>query len=640
MIRVLVASCAGLLGCALSSLGVVTVSVQFVAGTTNTTTTPLSGTNTTGEQMAGMSVSVEFVDGSRQSATWAATGFEAGSASGTGWTVRTVGDTFFSSWTFENNTGNPVRALRFDGGPGDTLFDTTFGGAFGTPGSGRGRTFRVSSAPDGLSISATYRDVVGVLGAEPVGDVYRNLEVVFANTDGFASGGQLVFQADTDNIEFGGDIVDELCVKPWDNGAFDLRSAQTSEVGILSSGVPYRRVSADDFWLSEGELHRIDSVRATLLTNALVPKAELEIYENCDGVPGRLVARASARRPIAPLPPTASSGNMMVSETAQTYNGYRVLSVTASFNGLFLPGGNYFVSVWGFSGTSTPTDEFYWGTAASQQAIKGLPGLFLDSNNGPSWVSTEDLGCGCSDFAFSVEGESCKILIDNGKPVAADTVVPPGESSIEPASSSLLRTRSADQFVVPPCEPQTVCYVEAYLWTNCSNLGLEIYAAACHCPAALAPIYSVRASAVIPLGPSIPGGLGSAPLRLVKAVFSQFPGRGIRLSPGTNYWVSAFGIGDASLNAKTLFAYATDCTRTCPIRFDPMCRAVGSTLPLTWTGGTRDLAFLVATTDSPGDKRTFSFDTLVPGCRADFNGDRVVSVQDVFDFLSTWFGGC
>jgi hypothetical protein len=621
-----------------SSLGVVTVNVQFDPGTTNTTTTPITGSSTTGDQMAGMIVAVEFANGTSASAVWAATGPQAGAAVGTGWTLRTVGDTFFSEWTFENNTGLPVRAFRIDAGPGDTLFDTTFGGAFGTPGTARGLTFRVNASPDGLSIVATYRDLVGIQGAEPVGDVFRRLEVAFTNVDGFGTGGDLIFQADTDNIEFGGDIVDTMCVSPWDNGVFDERTAQASEVGVDAAGLPYRRVSADDFWLCEGSIHRIDTIRATLITNALVPKAEVEIYENCDGVPGRLVARATARRPAASLPPTVAVGNIMVSPTTSTYNGYQVVAVTASFPALYLQGGNYFISIWGFSGTSDPIDQFYWGTSGDSQ-VKGLPGIFFNSGAGSLWTSTDDLGCGCTDFNFQVEGESCKILIDNGNPVSSATL-PPGESSVEPASGSSSRTRSADQFVVPPCEPQLVCYLEAYLWTNCPSVGLELYDPACHCPVEGAPAVTLRASSVIALGPTVSGGLGSAPLKLVKAVFTQFPGRGLVLADGRNYWLSAFGIGDASLNARALFAYAERCDRSCPVRFDPLCRASGVTSPLTWTRGSRDHAFLIASADDVSARRTFAPNPVDTRCPADFNRDRVVTVQDVFDFLSVWFGGC
>lgn len=181
------------------------VVVNINPGTTNTTSA-LTGSATTGAQMAGMRLTAHFSGGASEVVTWASFGGVSGGASGSGWSLSQAGDTFSNAWQLVSTSASLDR-LVIDAGPGDTVFDTTFFGAFGTDGSALGQSFFVLSGGAGYDITATYFDAVAISGNAPVGDIYRFLEIDFT-TRGIAFGPQstLEFLSDTDNILFAGDI--------------------------------------------------------------------------------------------------------------------------------------------------------------------------------------------------------------------------------------------------------------------------------------------------------------------------------------------------------------------------------------------------------------------------------------------------
>jgi hypothetical protein len=94
------------------------------------------------------------------------------------------GDTYWQNvWNlnFEFDSANfRLASLAFDGRPGNTVFDTRFGGSNGTNGSSSGRDF---AGFDGYSgnITASYSNAVSLNGAAPVGDLYANFLVSFGN---------------------------------------------------------------------------------------------------------------------------------------------------------------------------------------------------------------------------------------------------------------------------------------------------------------------------------------------------------------------------------------------------------------------------------------------------------------------------
>jgi hypothetical protein len=116
------------------------------------------------------------------------------------------GDTYWNDvWNLEfefDSASYRLGSLAFDGRPGNTVFDTAFGGANGTAGSSSGRNFSGFDAYSG-TISAAYSNAVSLNGAGPVGDLYTNFLLSFGNGS-YAQGlrqsdDNYRFTLDTDN---------------------------------------------------------------------------------------------------------------------------------------------------------------------------------------------------------------------------------------------------------------------------------------------------------------------------------------------------------------------------------------------------------------------------------------------------------
>jgi hypothetical protein len=153
---------------------------------------------TTGNMMGGMAVTAFFLGGSSETKPWVNGGGVSGGVTGTGWSLSESGTTFTNNWTLDTGA-NTITKLTFDGFPGNTVFDRTFGGADGTPGSSSGADFNRTSINQDLEVDATYLNLVFVGANAPVGDLFRNLELVFNDGDGFS--GAMTYIADTDNVE-------------------------------------------------------------------------------------------------------------------------------------------------------------------------------------------------------------------------------------------------------------------------------------------------------------------------------------------------------------------------------------------------------------------------------------------------------
>jgi len=203
-------SLAGLVAAGLAPAALAdTVTLAFVSGTTNFTSEVIN-VQTTGALMDGMTLKAVFGDGSSELVVWgddAATGPDAGRATGTNWQVRENGDTFGSAWELSNRTGKAITSLLIDAGLGSTVFDTTFDFLDGTMGSMAGMDFSSEDTMTGLDILATYQDRVALTGESPVGDLWRVLRIDFLNQGGLQSGSALTWYQDTDNANFGALIV-------------------------------------------------------------------------------------------------------------------------------------------------------------------------------------------------------------------------------------------------------------------------------------------------------------------------------------------------------------------------------------------------------------------------------------------------
>lgn len=445
--------------------------------------------------------------------------------------------------------------------------------------------------------------------------------------------------------------IDECC-QPWDNGPYDNLNAQTSQIGYDRNWATFARVTADDFWLCEGSVYRIHTLKAVMATDAIVPKAQVVILPDCDGTPLWPIAAADSQPIDLDTYPVHLHGDCAIGSVeirelgTTTADGFRLIEVTATFPKLWLKGGSYWVAFVGYSGTSDPEDQFFWGTSGNN-VVKGRPGRFYNSDD-MSWTDIDLLCCGCTDFNFCVEGEKCKILLDNGVPNTllldsaggidpnAPAPMVSGSPSLQNGSRTTDKSRTADDFVVPPCSSLTLCYLEGYILTNCERVRLDIYDGSCHCPSEAEPILTLEPQCLTRIGtPNLGDGRF---LSLYRAEFFDF--KSIRLEPGRNYWVSLYALGDGSQNARGYFLWNVTCGSKCPINFNPGCIKGPPYNTAHWqpVEPARDFAFLVAVADAERDPEVVL--PPAPTCAADINGVDGVTVQDLFDFLAAWFSGC
>lgn len=167
----------------------------------------LTGFQTGGNDMGGMAVRVFFSNGGTSNDVWRNLGGGQWGAQTLAFslTLGAASDTFTSPWTLTNlAVGGPsIVRMVINGAPGGTVFDRTFGNVFGTEDSALGSDFVFSGAGP-VGTVATYRNLVGVEGNAPVGDLFETLDVSFGQ--GLAGGGSLQYVADTDNVRAGGGV--------------------------------------------------------------------------------------------------------------------------------------------------------------------------------------------------------------------------------------------------------------------------------------------------------------------------------------------------------------------------------------------------------------------------------------------------
>ena len=184
--------------------GTITTAGQIPGATVNAI--DLTGFFTTGAEMTGMTVAALF-GGGMVSCVWAVTGVDMGGCSGStvgigSFSVSQSGDTFTNNWTLTNTTVGtaaiPLLSIFFDGVPGLTVFDRTFGGLTGTNGSALGADATGTTPAGQPNGSATYIDLVSTLGNPPVGDIFGRLSIDFGN--GLLPQGAATWVADTDTI--------------------------------------------------------------------------------------------------------------------------------------------------------------------------------------------------------------------------------------------------------------------------------------------------------------------------------------------------------------------------------------------------------------------------------------------------------
>jgi hypothetical protein len=149
-----------------------------------------------GSQMNGLAVQVRFSDGTVTGGSWGflfasggvdyfgvANGLFSLSFRGD----RDTGGASPSENDFNlanlNPSGETIVGFRLSGALANVVFDRTFMGLVGTPASGFGRDIVGANDPGGneFRMTAIYRNLVGIGGAAPVGDLFETLDVTFDN---------------------------------------------------------------------------------------------------------------------------------------------------------------------------------------------------------------------------------------------------------------------------------------------------------------------------------------------------------------------------------------------------------------------------------------------------------------------------
>jgi hypothetical protein len=445
----------------------------------------------------------------------------------------------------------------------------------------------------------------------------------------------------------------------WDNGRRDNGPNADGVLSMKPAHTEFPEIkAAADFALCEGQFHRIKKFAGSMLIrqNPILPyKAKLTLYEDCDGCPGEMIGMWDLVEYCLVETPDST--------------GLQKIDFVREFtedDKLWLRGGKtYWWSLQGVSDAVTPNYEAYWVTSELGHIVGSVPKK-MEAGVDAGWIPLGDCCIDCTELAFCIECDSCKIIYDGGTPEPCATA---GGSRSEKSTSPTRNSRAADNFVTPPfikkadpgrpeCEFMSVdwmvCYVEAYIYTNCNPLTfrayLEIYGNNCDDPNWTLigdPPYRFRADKIDPVEPECLATIdGVSNLRLYKVRFCPtgsptYP-MGLYLRGGRNYWASVSVEDGFAQNQRAYFAWNSDDCDPCPIQFGPGKEiAPGARNIIRWTGVGHDFAFLIAAKNVP-------FDATVPNvpvttgndCLPDTNGDGNVTVQDIFDFLNAWFAGC
>ncbi|MBX3385334.1 MAG: tandem-95 repeat protein [Phycisphaeraceae bacterium] len=439
------------------------------------------------------------------------------------------------------------------------------------------------------------------------------------------------------------DGIPDECQCFWDNGAAaaaaDVINGQLSHLG---GGVPLGAKAADDIYLCDKQVHRISGFSGQMITDSILLKAKLEIYDDCNGKPGDLLHTFL---------------NSTVVETLPVGNGYRL--VTFSFDlcdkKLWLKGGTYWLSLVGLT-DGQGTDKSYWASVENGRTLANVPCKVQGQTHGlgwsefvfGKWESISECCIGCTDLAFKLTGESCPLVWDNGGPALVGTFMDTTTGLIQnwangapSGANGAVKSRTLDNFVIKTCEDVDVCYIETYIWTDCSPVNgfVEIYPDDCLVPGmSIVPGLTASASKVIDLYQT--AWIEGRQYKLYKLIFCDLDWT---LLKGTNYWISSGARPTGSFVERSFFAYSYDCKRPCQIKISP-----GKTIDVhpvvgDWYSKGKDYAFRIgARVEQPLMSIGNPNGTSAPGgeCAGDYNNDGVWDLRDLLDFLENWLPGC
>jgi hypothetical protein len=392
---------------------------------------------------------------------------------------------------------------------------------------------------------------------------------------------------------------------------------------------------ADDFYLEPQMMHRVFNFCGYMITNSLagLRKARIDFYNDCNGLPAN--------------DPFKTYTNSVVTSEVPVGGGLFLVQYCFTFcdDPLWLEGGkSYWVSLVGIA-DPTGNDISYWVTDPSGARMLGaVPQKAAATSAGPvwgPWGTIADCCIGCVNTIFSLQGESCPIIWDNG---TVDLSAAGKGGSLSMNFSSTTKARTADDFVTFTCDDEQVCYIDAWIWTNCvpADGFIELYDSTCAMSIPGTPGGTFPGNLIANLTPiktTATGQTATIDGAVRQGYHLEFYGVTMpTLLKGHTYWLSAGGLGGNSSNTRAYFAYsAPACPTACPTKLSKGVTRTIITGTEPWTPTTRDYAFRIAV------KQPFFGNNASSGsaaCHTDVNHDGVTNVLDIFDFLNTWLSGC
>jgi hypothetical protein len=418
----------------------------------------------------------------------------------------------------------------------------------------------------------------------------------------------------------------------WDNGAPDNLEGNPSQTQQVM-GMQYDARVADDFILRSCRWHRIKEIRLTMAVtaNTLEPSAFLEIYDDCNGLPGDVIYTYSPVEINILGPNSAFAGFNDVEFVFQTD-----LFLLGSLDGCD--------RLWLSPVGDTADGLYYWLTSNSTntQHIQGRQGHFKSAlDNYPNWTPIDELICcpSCSDYNFQLYGYICDILKDQSN-FDLD-----GFESIKFPNNILFGARSIDNFQINPvkdadCSPVTeICRLEAWVATNCeTDRGFaEIYLNDCEHPSGT-PIVTLEDPIVEQVFDDSGDPLFYDGLPVYKYTWEC---TGVQLEKGKNYWLSVVNVG-VGIDKRSVWLFREKLGECTDIwitegKYKNGFIGVEDFTPVSdpaLAGEERDFAFKIWTNEVvAGNGADVQPSTFHP---ADISKDRSVDVLDLNILLGNW----